>query len=1029
MGRRRLSSGSSFPDESLDGGGGAGAAELRWPFGRLDSIDRDELRESAYEVFFTSCRSAPGFGGRNPLSYFPASDAAGGGGGAAVEGGGGGGGAGSGMTVVTSRIKRALGLRTRRAAPMRPMGSPAAAGKVRQRPMTSAEIMRQQMGVTELSDNRLRKTLMRSLVGQMGRRAETIILPLELLRQLKPSEFADAYEYHLWQRRQLKILEAGLIHHPLVPLDRLNPAALRFREIMKLSELKPIDTSKNSESMRALSSCVLALAWRNPNGAPVEVCHWADGFPLNMHLYLSLLRAIFDIRDETVVLDEVDELLELMKKTWTALGINRMIHNVCFTWVLFEQYVVTGQVEPDLICATLAMLVEVGNDAKKADREPGYVRVLSATLNSIQAWAERKLLNYHEGFEKGAVGMMENVLCLALSTAKILSEDTSTCCGTPVHGERDYMTLSSSLSGNRVDHYIRSSIKNAFTRIYENGSGNVDSMVVEVDEDPNEVLMNLAKEIEDLAISEKETYSPILKKWHPVPSAVAAVTLHNCFSVVLKQYVSRMSGLTNESVRVLQSASKLEKVLVHMVVEDSVDCEDGGKAIVKEMIPYEVDSVILNLMKSWINERLRIGRECVNRAKETEGWNPKSKSEPYAQSAVDLMKLAKVTADEFFEIQVGAREELVQDLADGIDSLVQDYASFVASCGTKQSYIPSLPPLTRCNQDSKLLQLWKKAAPPCQAGIADGTPDPSGVDGGAKPRLIICKSTRAQGETHHPRPSTSRGTQRLYVRLNTLHYLLALLHSIDKSLSFFSRSALGVGGPSPSPRVLTPNPTRRRAVAPTHFEHARAALHSAILHVAELSAYRLVFLDCAHSFYDYLYLGGVAGARARPTLRTLKQNLAVLVGVLTDRAQTLAVREVMKASFEAFLMVLLAGGSARAFARSDYTAVAEDFASLKRVFCSCGEGLVAEEVVEREAAAAEGVVALMALPTEKLVDEFTAMACAAASSISPGKVPMPPTTGRWSRADPNTVLRVLCHRDDEVANRFLKRAFELPKRR
>lgn len=156
------------------------------------------------------------------------------------------------------------------------------------------------------------------------------------------------------------------------------------------------------------------------------------------------------------------------------------------------------------------------------------------------------------------------------------------------------------------------------TQIYENGSGNVDSMVVEVDEDPNEVLMNLAKEIEDLAISEKETYSPILKKWHPVPSAVAAVTLHNCFSVVLKQYVSRMSGLTNESVRVLQSASKLEKVLVHMVVEDSVDCEDGGKAIVKEMIPYEVDSVILNLMKSWINERLRIGRECVNRAKETE---------------------------------------------------------------------------------------------------------------------------------------------------------------------------------------------------------------------------------------------------------------------------------------------------------------------------------------------------------------------------------------------------------------------------
>lgn len=35
------------------------------------------------------------------------------------------------------------------------------------RPMTMAEIMRQQMKVSEQSDNRLRKTLMRTLVGQV----------------------------------------------------------------------------------------------------------------------------------------------------------------------------------------------------------------------------------------------------------------------------------------------------------------------------------------------------------------------------------------------------------------------------------------------------------------------------------------------------------------------------------------------------------------------------------------------------------------------------------------------------------------------------------------------------------------------------------------------------------------------------------------------------------------------------------------------------------------------------------------------
>lgn len=64
-----------------------------------------------------------------------------------------------------------------------------------------------------------------------------------------------------------------------------------------------------------------------------------------------------------------------------------------------------------------------------------------------------------------------------------------------------------------------------------------------------------------------------------------------------------------------------------------------------------------------------------------QSWNPKSKSEPYAQSAVDLMKLVKVTVDEFFDIPVSARRELVQDLADGLETLFLDYTSFVSSCG------------------------------------------------------------------------------------------------------------------------------------------------------------------------------------------------------------------------------------------------------------------------------------------------------------------------------------------------------------
>ncbi|KAA8548863.1 hypothetical protein F0562_000547 [Nyssa sinensis] len=989
------------------------AADLALPFGKLDGIDHDDLRQTAYEIFFTACRSSPGFGGRNALTYYPS------------DGGGGGDGGGSaspgkangvGM-APTSRIKRALGLKILKCSPSRrssscgsnplssnahisnPGSSPGISFTLpsphvrSRRPMTSAEIMRQQMRVTEQSDNRLRKTLMRTLVGQMGRRVETIILPLELLRHLKPSEFNSSIEYHLWQKRQLKILEAGLILHPSIPLDKSNSFAMRLRDIIRAAETKPIDTGKNSESMRTLCNCVVSLSWRSPDGSPTDVCHWADGFPLNVHLYTMLLHSIFDLRDETLVLDEVDELVELMKKTWSTLGINRSIHNLCLTWVLFEQYVVTGKVEENLIVATLAMLAEVANDAKRADREPIYVKMLSSVLTAIKRWTEKRLLDYHGNFNGVTVGLMENLLPLLFAATKILEEDVT---GIAVEGQEKGEVAADS-TGNRVDQYIRSSLRNAFAKVLENG--NVNSMIVEVQE-VTEALLKLAEETKELAMKEKEIFSPVLKKWHPIAAGVAAVTLHNCYGTLLKQYLVGVSSLSRETVPILQKAAQLEKILVQMVVEDSVECEDGGKTIVREMVPYEVDSIICKLLKEWIQERLKTGKECLQRAKETETWNPKSKTEPYAQSAVELMKDAKEAVDEFFEIQIGISEDLVHDLADGLEHLIKDYTTFVASCGSKQSYIPTLPPLTRCSRDSKFIKLWKKATP-CSV-VMDGTNQ--------------TVSNEDQQHHHHPRPSTSRGTQRLYIRLNTLHFLLSQLHTLDKTLSL-------------SPRVI---PSQQLGSSSSYFDHVRSAIQVASQHVSEVAAYRLIFLDSSSVFYDSLFVCDVDTARIRPALRILKQNLTLLGAIVTDRVQPLAIKEVMKASFEAFLMVLLAGGNTRIFCRSDHDMIEEDFESLKRVFATCGEGLIAEDVVEREAETVGGVVALMGQSTEQLVEDFSIVACEASGIGLVGagqKLPMPPTTGRWNRADPNTILRVLCHRNDGTANQFLKKTFQLAKRR
>ncbi|CAH2059603.1 unnamed protein product [Thlaspi arvense] len=924
--------------------------DLLWPFGKLDGLDREDIRETAYEIFFTACRSSPGFGGRTALTFYSThnnNDHHGEGGGGTAPGGSPGVGSGSGsgfgfsgrkevVTTPTSRVKRALGLKMLKRSPTRRMSTIGSAGGAGasslspgsgsghispgagfltvqpsrpRRPLTSAEIMRQQMRVTEQSDGRLRKTLLRTLVGQTGRRAETIILPLELLRHLKQSEFGDVNEYQLWQRRQLKVLEAGLLLHPSIPLDKTNNYAMRLREVVRQSENKPIDTSKNSDTMRTLCNVVVSLSWRSTNGNPTDVCHWADGYPLNVHLYVALLQSIFDVRDETLVLDEIDELLELMKKTWSTLGITRPVHNLCFTWVLFHQYVVTSQMEPDLLGASHAMLAEVANDAKKLDREALYVKLLTSTLASMQGWTEKRLLSYHDYFQRGNVGLIENLLPLALSSSRILGEDVTISQG---KGQEKGDVKLIDYSGDRVDYYIRASIKNAF--------------------------------------------------------------------------------------------SKLEKVLVQMVAEDSEEFDDGGKGLVREMVPYEVDSIILRLIRQWIEEKLKSLQECLFRAKETETWNPKSKSEPYAQSAGELMKLAKDIIDEFFEIPIGITEDLVHDLAEGLEQIFQEYTTFVASCGSRQSYIPTLPPLTRCNRDSRFVKLWKRATP-CAA---------SGEN--------FSHTAPAISDAHHPRPSTSRGTQRLYIRLNTLHFLSSHIHSLNKTLAL-------------NPKVLPATRKRyrhRNNNSSSYFDFTYAGIESACQHVSEVAAYRLIFLDSNSVFYESLYIGEVANSRIRPALRIMKQNLTLMSAILADRAQALAMREVMKSSFEAFLMVLLAGGYSRVFYRADHSLIEEDFENLKRVFCTCGEGLIPEDVVDRDAETVEGVIQLMSQPTEQLMEDFSIVTCETSGIGMVGsgqKLPMPPTTGRWNRSDPNTILRVLCHRNDRVANQFLKKSFQLPKRR
>ncbi|XP_022754595.1 uncharacterized protein LOC111302943 [Durio zibethinus] len=956
--------------------------DLQSPLGQLASqLTDSDLRLTAYDVFLAVCRTSSSkplstsasFNSDSPSHNSPSQNHNHSPNSPTLQR--------SLTTAAAGKMKKALGLKS----PSSSSGSkkspaPGSGQGKSKRPTTVGELMRIQMRVPETVDSRVRRALLRIGGGLVGRRIESVVLPLELLQQLKQSDFTDQQEYDAWQKRNLKVLEAGLLLHPRVPLDKSNNASQRLRQIIHAALERPIETGKNNESMQVLRSAVMSLASRS-DGSLSDSCHWADGIPLNLRLYEMLLETCFDINDETSIVEEVDELTENIKKTWVILGINQMLHNLCFTWVLFYCFVATGQVEMDLLYAADSQLADVAKDAKTT-KDPDYAKILSSTLSSILGWAEKRLLAYHDTFDSGNIYTMQGIVSLGVSAAKILVEDVSTEYRRKRKGEVD-------VARNRIDTYIRSSLRTAFAQRMEKADSS--RRASKSQPNPLPILAILAKDVGELAVHEKQVFSPILKGWHPLAAGVAVATLHSCYANEIKQFISGIMELTPDAVQVLRAADKLEKDLVQIAVEDAVDSDDGGKAIIREMPPYEAESAIANLVKGWIKTRLDRLKEWVDRNLQQEVWNPQANQEGYAPSAVEILRIIDETLDAFFQLPIPTHPALLPDLMAGLDKCLQYYVIKAKSgCGSRNTYIPTMPALTRCETGSKFQGVWRK-----------------------KEKSQNSQKRNSQVATMNG--DNSFGIPQLCVRINTLHRIRSEMDVLEKRIITHLRNCESAHVEDFS------NGLSKK------FELTPAACVEGVQQLSEAVAYKIVFHDLSHVLWDGLYVGEPSSSRIEPLLQELERNLLIISETVHERVRTRIITDIMKASCDGFLLVLLAGGPSRAFSCRDSQIIEDDFKALKDLFWANGDGLPAD-LIDKCSATVRGVLPLFRTNTESLIEQFRLATLETYGSSGRSRFPLPPTSGQWNPTEANTLLRVLCYRNDETASKFLKKSYNLPKK-
>ncbi|KGN56167.1 protein unc-13 homolog [Cucumis sativus] len=937
--------------------------EIPSPFGDLGlQLSETELRVTAYEILIGSCRST----GSKPLTYISQSERG-------VDR------SPSLSTVASlhrsltstaaSKFKKTLGLKSSSSAKKRIVGGDESGNQGRAKlGLTVGELIRIQMRISEQIDSRIRRALLRITAGQLGRRIESMVLPLELFQQLKALDFQNNEEHMAWQKRYLKILEVGLLLHPHMPLEKTDDAPKRFRQIARGAMEKPIDAGRNFDTIQELRSIVLSLACRSFGASAPGTCHWADGFPLNLRLYQTLLEACFDANDSTSIIEEVDEVLEQIKKTWAVLGMNQMLHNLCFSWVLFNRYVSTGQVESDLLHASKSLLAEVEENIEFF-QDPIYSRILNTTLNSILVWTERKLLAYRNDFHSDNIECMQSLVSIAVLSSELLEDEID-------------------VAYNKIDNYIRSSLRTAFSKKMEKVKSSKFS--TKNQKSSPHVLSVLAQDVSELAFDEKAMFSPILKEWHSHAAGVAMLTLHSCYGKELKIFISGIDELTPDAIEVLNAADKLEKDLVQIAVRDSVDSEDGGKSIIQEMPPYEAEALIANLVKTWISTRVDRLKEWIGRFLQQEVWNPHANKEHIAPSVVEVLRIVDESFEAFFLLPIPQHSLLLPDLLMGLDKCLQQYILKTKSgCGSRSTYIPALPALTRCSKRSKFGVFKKKEK--LQAGQGRTQFGITSANNSLSiPQLCVCINS-----LHHIRSELEVQERKAVVRLKNLepHYTDAIRNQVGK-----------------------------------WFELSSSLCVEGIRQLCEATGYKAVFHDLSQFLWDGLYIGEVTSSRIELFLQELEKYLETISStVVHDRVRTRVITDVMKASFDGFLLVLLAGGPSRTFIREDAELIEEDFKFLTDLFWSNGDGLPAD-LISKHAGSVKRVLDLFHSDSESLIDQFKYVMVESHSMQAKSRLPLPPTSGLWEPTEPNTLLRVLCYRNDEIAAKFLKKTYNLPKK-
>ncbi|XP_064990055.1 protein unc-13 homolog isoform X4 [Musa acuminata AAA Group] len=502
-------------------------------------------------------------------------------------------------------------------------------------------------------------------------------------------------------------------------------------------------------------------------------------------------------------------------------------------------------------------------------------------------------------------------------------------------------------------------------------------------------LVMLANKFKAVAEKEYTLFSPVLCQQYPEAGIVAAVLLHQLYGKHLKPFLEVVSHLSESTIKVLAASNSLESYLTYIL--HSAYGEKKRSPTANYIHPYQIRSFCSPLIVHWVQTQQNNILEWTQRAINIEDWEPLSNQQRQAASIIEVFRIIEEIVDQFFNLNLPMDIIHLRSLLIGIRQSLEAYLLHIINQQVDKSLLyPTPPALTRYEESANPFTKKKPVE-----------------------RLMLEDKTMNQ--------LNDLTLPKLCVKLNTLHYLREQLDTLEDAIKH-SWVLLQTDDGQIFDVAKDDLPTSSGTVEElfTIFDDIRRRAVCASDMIVDFVGARAIFWDLRNSMIFSLYQGSVENARFEIFIPMLDEVLDTVCDLIVDSLRDQVVSSIFEATMDGYIWVMLDGGPARVFSESDATMMQQDLNDLKDLFVANGQGLP-QDVVEKEARLGEEILDLYAMKAETIIDMLIS-----ASQQIPNHLEIK-KPGRRSATDVDTLLRVLCHKKDKYASKFLKIQYQLPK--